>query len=138
MITMRIRTSVQRDDWLTGPLTDFFNAVMLEASGDASEAGVVPIDKARLRGSLQPGAAEGTTRIDRNKPPLWAEVGTNVDYGGALEKSNRTHYRRGPSKGKPTKGWLSNSADRTAAKISRKMGAPLAKALEDSWHKSAR
>ena len=78
---------------------------------------VIPIDTGRLRSSLQPGS--GTTGIDPSPVPLWFKVGTNVEYAAPLDspETRDPHYRAGPSEGKPTKGWLSDSPKHVAASI---------------------
>jgi len=89
-------------------MQDFWNTVMLLGHADVSRPGRVPIDTGHLRNSLSPGG--GKTSIDPSPIPMWAQIDTNVSYAPYLEDEDGTdkyHYRGGPSKGKPTRGWLS-------------------------------
>jgi len=94
---------------LRRPLARYFTEIMTLTHGYLASPGVVPIDTGRLRSSLQPGS--GVTGIDPSPLPLWAKVGTNVEYAGPLDdpEERDPHYRSGPSAGKSTKGWLSDS-----------------------------
>jgi hypothetical protein len=59
------------------------------------------VDKGRMRNSI--GFRVGMVQ---RMPMGVVEVGTRV-YPSILDKSARTHYRRGPRSGSPTKGWFS-------------------------------
>ena len=117
MVGMKVEVVREVDvaELLGKPLTNFFNRAMLIIHRHAAQPGVVPIDTGLLRGSLSPGA--GTTMIDPSNPPKFAQVGTNLVYGGVLDQADRFHYRGGPSSGQVTQGWLSSSLDKTGAEI---------------------
>ena len=104
-------------DILAKPMGRFLMQGMTLTHGYLASPGVVPIDTGRLRSSLQPGS--GTTGIDPSPVPLWFKVGTNVEYAAPLDspETRDPHYRAGPSEGRPTKGWLSDSPKHVAASI---------------------
>lgn len=62
-----------------------------------------PVDTGRLRASL-------AIEVDPSPHPLWAKVGTNVEYGLPLDQpeARAPHYAAGPFAGTPTEGWLSS------------------------------
>lgn len=93
------------------PMARFLMEAMTMTHGHLATPGIVPIDTGRLRSSLQPGS--GTTGIDTASPPLWFKVGTNVEYAAPLDQpeTRDPHYVGGPSAGKSTRGWLSDSPD---------------------------
>lgn len=102
------------------------SALLVESAGKKR----APVDTGRLRASI-------THRLDPRDAPLWAEVGTNVrhkgeSYPAKLELSDRTHYRRGPFKGQPTKGWLSGALQDSRAQIERFLAVAAAK-IEAAW-----
>ena len=99
---------------LAKPMARFLMEGMTMTHGHLATPGIVPIRRiggGRLRSSLQPGS--GTTGIDTASPPLWFKVGTNVEYAAPLDQpeTREPHYASGPSEGKPTRGWLSDSPD---------------------------
>lgn len=116
-------------------MRDFFNTVMLAAHNDVARPGRVPIDTGHLRNSLSPGG--GVTRIDPSEPPKWLAVGSNVSYALPLEAPERRdpHYRDGPSKGQPTKGWLSQTTDNVTGAVDEAL-AELAASMEGA-HRGA-
>lgn len=63
-----------------------------------------PVDTGRLRASL-------AIEVDPSPHPLWAKVGTNVEYGLPLDQpeSRFPHYAAGPRAGEPTEGWLTET-----------------------------
>jgi hypothetical protein len=64
--------------------------------------------------------------------PKWAKVGTNVAvYPGALEASPRFHYAAGPSAGKPTQGWLSQTVQNVRPDVEGALG-QLARDIEST------
>lgn len=119
------------DDWYHAPLRRMFDDWMLLAHGKVSTAGRVPIDTGNLRNSLQPGA--GVTAVDSSNPPTWARVGSNVEYGGILDESDKTHYAGGPSAGKPTKGWLTDAPETFSSETMRLID-DLSAALSRAWN----
>lgn len=112
-VTLDVRKSVDMPSLMSRPMRAFFEDAVLLSVETLSEPGVVPIDTGRLRDSLAAGA--GVTRIDQADPPMRARVGTNVVYAGTLEEGEHPangatlHYRGGPSKGRPTRGWFSTA-----------------------------
>lgn len=62
-----------------------------------------PVDTGRLRASL-------AIEVDPSPHPLWAKVGTNVEYGLPLDQpeSRFPHYAAGVFAGAPTEGWLTD------------------------------
>lgn len=84
-----------------------------------------PVDTGRLRSSI-------TNRIDASSVPLWGEVGTNVFYGETLEFGARYHYRAGPRRGAPTRGWFSGALDTAAGAIANALR-DAARAIEAAW-----
>jgi hypothetical protein len=63
-----------------------------------------PVDTGRLRASI-------THKVDGGNPPAWSKYGTNVKYARPLDQpvTRRPHYRSGPRRGQPTKGWLTDT-----------------------------
>lgn len=120
MITLSLEFTLPAGDaqaLLARPMQRFLAEAMTLTHGHLSTPGIVPIDTGRLRSSLQPGS--GITGIDTATPPLWFKVGTNVEYATALDQPEGwdPHYRGGPSKGNPTKGWLSDQVGQVAGAI---------------------
>lgn len=120
------------DGWWHKPLRRMFEDWVLMAHGHVARAGRVPIDTGNLRSSLQPGA--GVTGVDGANPPTWARVGTNVEYGGILDASDKHHYASGPSAGKPLKGWLTDSPETFSTETNALID-DLAAALTATWGK---
>lgn len=102
---------------LTKPMQRFLMEGMTLTHGHLSTPGIVPIDTGLLRSSLQPGS--GLTGVDTATPPLWFKVGTNVEYAAPLDQPEERdpHYVGGPSAGKSTRGWLSDSRDHVKGQI---------------------
>lgn len=120
---------------LARPMARFLTEAMTLAHGHLSTPGIVPIDTGRLRSSLQPGS--GVTGIDPSPLPLWAKVGTNVEYAAPLDAGARdAHYRGGPSAGNPIKGWLSDSPAHLQPQI-QSLLPTLATDIQASWNSGA-
>lgn len=81
---------------LSTPLFEF----MRDAASAVEEAKKErsPVDTGRLRSSIQ-------REIDEARPPAFAQVGTNVEYGATLD-AGPYHYRAGTFEGQPTAGWF--------------------------------
>ncbi|MFQ5592510.1 MAG: hypothetical protein ACE5HE_15240 [Phycisphaerae bacterium] len=130
-ISIKVVREVTTNELFDKPLRAFFTDVMWAAVEDVAQPGRVPIDTGRLRGSLQPGA--GTSEVDSSHPPQWAQIGTDIDYGKKLEKEKHYRYARGPSRGKPTRGWLSDTAKNIEAEVRGPLLAQLAADIEAAW-----
>lgn len=117
---------------LSIPMRRFLMQGMTLTHGYIASPGVVPIDTGRLRTSLQPGS--GLTGVDPQDPPEWFKVGTNVKYAAPLDSPEERdpHYRAGPSKGNPTKGWLSDSPAHVRPQIEALLPA-LAADIRKAW-----
>lgn len=63
-------------DLIAEPLRDFLNKAGQHVQSEAKER--APVDTGRLRSSI-------TTEVDDGLPPLWAKVGSNVDYAPYME-----------------------------------------------------
>lgn len=125
------------DEFWHGAVRMFFESVMFAGHRHLAQPGVVPIDKGKLRDSLSPGA--GGTYVDKANPPKFARVGPPAGsevarYAGALDdpKARDPHYRDGPSRGKPTRGWISNAPAAIEGEV-RALVAELARELEGAW-----
>jgi len=129
-IEVKVTREVSREQLLGGPLRTFFNTAMLLAHSDVAKAGRVPWDTGNLAGSLSPGG--GATEIDPSPVPMWARVGTNVEYAAYLETGDKYHYRGGPSSGKETRGWLSSTIQNVRPDIDGLLG-DLAADIKAAW-----
>lgn len=138
-ITVKVVREVSIPSLVGDPLRKYFETCLLLAYGDVAQAGRAPVDQGFLRASLQPGA--GTSMVDNDNPPKWAQLGTNVTNSGTsyptvLEESDTTTYAGGPSKGKATKGWLSQTVQNVAGDVQ----AAQKRMMDDiaaGWRKSA-
>ena len=135
-VTVRVVREVDLAALFGAELRAFLEDVMTLAHGEVSEPGRSPLDTGRLRDSLAPGG--GVTMVDRAATPTFAQVGTNVVYAGPLEEGKHPlngasmNYRGGPSKGKPTKGWLSSTVQNVKPDIDGLLE-DMAKRVEDGW-----
>lgn len=134
-VTVKVVREVDLMRLVSAPLRQYFEGCLLVAYGDVATPGRVPIDTGYLRASLQPGA--GVSKVDPSDPPQWAELGTNVsnagvNYGSVLEESDKTHYAHGPSLGKPTKGWLSQTVKNVAGDV-KNLQARMAADIKKGW-----
>ena len=135
-VTVRVVREVDLGTIFGVELKDFLTAVITLAEGEVITPGRVPLDQGFLRGSLSPGA--GVTMVDRAATPTFAKVGTNMVYAGPLEEGKHPlngasmNYRGGPSKGKPTKGWLSSTVQNVKPDIDGLLE-DMAKRVEDGW-----
>lgn len=121
-ITVKVVREVDIPSLVGDPLRKYFDTCLLLAYGEVAQPGRVPIRDNFLRSSLQPGA--GVSRVDPSNPPKWAIIGTNLAaekgedaYPRVLEEKDWPHYADGPSKGKPTKGWLSQTTQNVAGDV---------------------
>lgn len=126
-----------RGDWWHGAMRTFFEDAMLDAYNILVEPGRLPIDNHKLGDSLAPGA--GGTYVDPKNPPTFARVGApkgseTEEYGSALDnpQSRTPHYADGPSRGNPTKGWMSSAPDAIEGDIRRSLD-DFAANLERAW-----
>ncbi len=134
-VEIRVTREVDLHRVLSGSLRTFFEDVMMMAHADVAQPGVVPIDTGLLASNLAPGGAgAAVTHVDSANPPTYAQVGTVIPYGRILDESERTHYRGGPSGGKPTKGWLSDVKTRTRDEFERLVSS-LADDIEAGWQR---
>jgi len=90
----------------------------------------------KLTGALE---AAIVTRIDSREVPLWASIEipnmptrNGFRYGGALEGSDRYHYRSGPYKGRTTKAWWSGARKLVQTYLRRRVR-QLAADIERAW-----
>lgn len=128
---VKVLRSVTTKELLAEPLKRYLSRCMLAAHADVAQPGRVPIDTGHLRNSMSPGG--GATMVDPSDVPQWAAVGTNVEpYPGVLEASAKHHYADGPSKGNPTKGWLSDTIPNVADEVA-KFQQQLAADIKGTW-----
>lgn len=104
-VEARITRELSDEDLFGAPILRFFQRLMLLAHSKAAQPGIVPIDEGYLRASLSPGGGVTEAGGDFNNG-YFAQVGSNLDYGGVLAESESHHYASGPSQGRQTKGWL--------------------------------
>lgn len=104
-VEARITRELSDEDLFGAPILRFFQRLMLLAHSKAAQPGIVPIDEGYLRASLSPGGGVTEAGGDFNNG-YFAQVGSNLDYGGILAESETHHYASGPSQGRQTTGWL--------------------------------
>jgi len=95
------RAMAQFDEIAQDELTKALTKAML--LGERSVKKAAPVLTGRLRSSV---AGRTTSALGYEVAGVLA---TNVTYGGILDQSSRTHYRRGPNAGNPTLGWFSET-----------------------------
>lgn len=95
------RAMGQFDDIAQDELTKALEKAML--LGERSTKKVSPVLTGRLRSSV---AGRVTSALGIEVAGVLA---TNIEYGWILDRSSKTHYRRGPNAGNPTAGWFSET-----------------------------
>lgn len=104
-VDVRITRELPEQALFGEPILRFFQRLMLLAHSKAAQPGIVPIDEGYLRASMSPGGGVTEAGGDFDNG-FFAQVGSNLDYGGILAESETHHYASGPSQGQQTKGWL--------------------------------
>jgi hypothetical protein len=101
-----------------------------------------PVKTARTITSLGRGASDNVYDLDPNDLPAYLRVGTRVNRNGfpyprALNDSDRYHHRSKTGfglKGKPTKGWFTDSLKRAMPQIRSYLGQMRAE-IKQKWNK---
>ncbi len=79
---------VSDPELLGAPLREFWNGLLPVVVSDIQTT--TPVDIGNLRASFQPG--RGVTGIDSSPLPLWAQVGSNLDYAPYVESGTPPHW----------------------------------------------
>ncbi len=66
--------------WMQNPIRDLLTKGSLEIAGQTRR--LTPVDTGRLRSSI-------SQEVDKSQMPLWAKVGTNVEYAAPVEFGRR-------------------------------------------------